>query len=179
MTHASIMETKSCGVPILHHCAMASDYHPSIFKHSELRDNDYSYVWESPDNSLGTCCEGKADATVKGLQPTAQNKNGVHFCATFPKDSAISHDTFTNSCSNNLPAGAENSLSTFQGTKHYFDIDPDVVPSASNPGIKTLDRFHRFPPCDDCERTRLTENEPTGRPVTCAIHKNDISPDSL
>ena len=186
MTHASIMEAKTCGVPIRHHCAMASDYQASILKHSELRDNDYAYVWESPDHSIGTCCEGKTDTTIHALQNAAQNQNIVHYCATLPKDSAILHDPFSPSFSNNpqqQSGGPKNPLSTFQGTKHYFDIDPDVVPSATSPGIKSLDRFHRFPPCDDCERTRLnSEKETAGKAAataTCATEKNDISPDSL
>ena len=179
MTHATVMEAKTCGVPIRHHCAMASDYQASILKHSDLRDNDYAYVWESPDHSIGTCCEGKTDTTIHALQPAAQNQNVVHYCATLPKDSAMIHDPFSTSFPNN-PLPQEGAMSTFQGTKHYFDLDPDVVPSATGPGIKTLDRFHRFPPCDDCERTRLNQKEDTvGKPATCATENNDISPDSL
>ena len=179
MTHATIMEAKTCGVPIRHHCAMASDYQASILKHSDLRDNDYAYVWESPDHSIGTCCEGKTDTTIHALQPAAQNQNVVHYCATLPKDSAMIHDPFSTSFPNNPPKGG--AMSTFQGTKHYFDLDPDVVPSATSPGIKTLDRFHRFPPCDDCERTRLNQKseDSAGKPATCATENNDISPDSL
>ncbi len=183
MTHAGIIEAKSCAVPIRHHCAMASDYQASILKHGDLRDNDYAYVWESPDHSIGTCCEAKTDTAIHALQPASQNKNIVHYCATLPKDVGVLHsDAFTAYAANAPPPQGtpKHALSTFQGTKHYFDLDPDVVPSATNPGAPTLDRFHRFPPCDDCERTRLNENkEPEGQSAACATENHDGSPDSL
>ncbi len=202
MTHAGMVEAKTCGVPIRHHCGIPSDYQASILKHSDLRDNDYAYVWESPDHALGTCCEPKADTTIHALQPAAQNKSVVHYCAALPKDSAILHDVLTASFPppNQQQAaqpGSGTPLSTFQTTKHFFDTDPDVVPSATlsaGANIQTLDRFHRFPPCDDCERTRLGEKDPpegagvvgspaatvaTPQSTSCAVDDNDISPDSI
>ncbi len=160
MTHSNLLEATTCKGAVRHQCAgRTTDYQASILTHPHPRDNDYAYVWDSPQNRIAFCDHINVEAKIVPFHTDTQcleiqedkdkivsltpnkEKDVSHICSTCSKDTINSQER-----TSPLIRPSSDVLTTFQGSGVHFD--PDIVPLSDT---QTLDTFHTLPPCNNCE----------------------------
>ncbi len=154
MTHSNMLEAKTCKGTVRHQCAArTTDYQASIPKHPHPRDDDYAYVWDSPQNRIAFCDHTNVEAKIVPIHMDTE-------CLEIEenKDKIISPTHNMHNGKINVPYNgptqlkdsktkpSSDALTTFQESGVHFD--PDVVPLSDT---QILDTFHTLPPCNNCE----------------------------